>query len=100
MTQQLSTDTVQDIVRSVATSTIGAGNFTAVRSADTTDLDGNSALEITVVLTSESVAATMPVLDTLVQVRDELLRKGDNRFPFMRYTTPEDEAASLEDDES
>ena len=96
---ELSGDEVRGPVREIALATIGRGKFIDVRSAETTDLDGDRALDITVVLTSEEVATTMPVMETLVGVRKELQRKGDERFPFIHYVTPEDEAA-FEDDEA
>lgn len=95
---ELSVDEVQGLVREVALATIGRGKFIDVRSAETTDLDGDRALDITVVLATEDVANTMPVMETLVGVRKELQRKGDERFPFIRYVTPEDETASDEDE--
>lgn len=84
---------------------IATANGTSVSyafSAPTTDVDGNDALQITIVLTSESSAATMPpdaALKTLVQVHDELLKEGDNRFPFISYATPEDLRNTSADDE-
>jgi hypothetical protein len=83
---------VRTIVREAAIANFGEGNFEDVRSATTTtDLDGNPALDITVVLTSGSSAAIAgAALNTLVRVHDELLREGDQRFPFIQYTTTED----------
>jgi hypothetical protein len=51
-----------------------------------------------VVLASVSAASTMPVLEMLFLVRKELLSAGDQKFPFIHYTT-EGEMASSEDDE-
>jgi homoserine dehydrogenase len=71
-------------------------------SMPTTDLEGHDALDITLVLTSESSAINMPhdaALNTLVQIHDELLKQGDERFPFIQYVTSEDLKAA-ENDES
>jgi hypothetical protein len=51
---------VRDLVKAIATTNFGAANLSDVQSAGTTDLEGNSALEITVILTSVSSAANMP----------------------------------------
>ena len=90
---ELSGDEIRGLVSEIALATIGRGKFIDVRSAETTDLDGDRALDIAVVLTSEDVAATMSVMETLVGVCKELQRNGDERIPFIHYVTPEDEAA-------
>jgi hypothetical protein len=67
----------------------------------TTDLDGNAAVEITIVVTSESSMAKMPQgasLNTIVQIHDALLKEGDPRFPFVRYATEADLNAPVDDE--
>jgi homoserine dehydrogenase len=88
-----------DQIKSIATA--NGTSVSYVSSKPTKDLDGNDALQITIILTSESSAAAMPpdaALKTLVQVHDELLQKGDRRFPFISYTTQEDLAKSATDE--
>jgi len=99
---QLSHEEINALVTDIARTYIGTGNFTTVSSSPTTDLDGAPALEIKVVLASEATAMAMPpgaTLNTLTDTRTALLDKGDPRFPFFRYSTPEDEAADPDDEE-
>lgn len=94
-------DKIRGIVRNIATANLGSANVRDFLSEPTTDLDGNEALRITIVLASESSAAAMTgdaILNTLVQVHDELLKEGDQRFPFIRYATVEDLQASVDDE--
>jgi hypothetical protein len=93
MTEFLPPDKIRSIVQSVATANIGSQNIKDFMSQPTTDVEGNPALQITIILASEAVATTMApnaALNTLVQVHDGLLKEGDERFPFIRYVTPED----------
>jgi hypothetical protein len=93
VTEHLRPDQVRALVKSVATTTIGSENFKDFIAEPTTDINGNAALQITIVVTSLSSATAMSLtgpLDTLVQVHDELLKRGDERFPFIRYMTVED----------
>jgi hypothetical protein len=89
-------DQVQTIVKDAVIANFGSNNFQDVSGATTTvDLDGNAALDITVVLaSSSSVSIAGAALNTLVQVHDELLRQGDHRFPFIQYATREDLAGA------
>jgi hypothetical protein len=83
-------DDVIDIARQVATANLGSGNFTDVRSAPTVDLDGHDALQITIVLTSESTASSITgdaALNTLTQIHEGLRNVGDERFPFITFAT-------------
>jgi hypothetical protein len=89
----------EDEIKSIA-----SANGTTVSHAftiATNDPQGNAALKITIVLSSESSANTMPpdaALKTLVQVHDKLLEKGDKRFPYITYTTEEDLEKSATDE--
>jgi hypothetical protein len=87
---------VQTMISDEQIKSIATANGTSVSyvsSKPTTDVEGNDAWQITIVLPSESSVTTMPAdaaLKTLVQVHDELLKTGDGRFPFISYTTQED----------
>jgi len=65
------------------------------------DLDGNDALEITVVLTPEAVEALRggAVADALVAVQHGLRDAGEERFPFVRWST-EAELEAIDEPES
>src|SRR5262247_4024164 len=98
----LDKDKIDAIATQVATANLGVANVSSAISSPTVDLTGRDALEITVVLTSESSAINMPpgaALKTLVEIHDELLKQGDQRFPFLRYAT-RDELEAAADDES
>ncbi len=53
---------------------------------------GEDGLRITLVLTPESVDAISgdDALKVLVDIRDGLLREGENRFPIVEYATADD----------
>jgi hypothetical protein len=94
-------DEIRGIVRNIATANLGSANVRDFLSESTTDVEGSAALKITIVLASESSAAAMSgdaILNTLVQIHDELLKEGDQRFPFIRYATKEDLQASVDDE--
>lgn len=57
-----------------------------------TSSEGEDALRITLVLTPESVDAISgdDVLKLLVDIRDGLLREGEERFPIVEYATADD----------
>jgi hypothetical protein len=100
-----STMTTDDIkITDQEIKTIATANGTSVASTFTTvtnDPQGNEALAITIVLSSESAANNMPAsaaLNTLVQVHDKLLEKGDQRFPYITYTTEDDLKKSATDE--
>jgi hypothetical protein len=94
----LEPEVVAKLARSIADKHISASNVIEVRVADTVDLDGKAALDITIVLADESVAATMPpgaALSALTDLHDMLLSEGDSRFPFVHYGTPQDNAVGV-----
>jgi hypothetical protein len=97
----LDKDKVEALAKNTATSYWGAMNVVGVKSAPMTDIEGNDALQITIILPSESSAANMPsnaAIDTLVKLHDEMLKAGDQRFPFIQYTTEDDLKASADDE--
>jgi hypothetical protein len=95
---------VRDIAQSVARDVLPA-EYVAIDSPFvfmTKDDEGNPAWDITFTLTSESSAAKLPTnstLNTLVRIRDQLLARDDQRFPFIHYATA-DEQVTLNSDES
>jgi hypothetical protein len=69
---------------------------------DTTDNEGNAALDITFTLTNESSSSRLSgdaVLSTTVKIHDRLIERGDERFPFVHFATV-DEQKEVSDDES
>jgi hypothetical protein len=93
------------LINTMAKNTATANGIIGVSSAQTlpiVDSEGNPALEITLVLSSELSTNNLPrhaASTTLVQMHDWLLQMGDERFPYLRYATPEDLKATLGSDE-
>ena len=88
-------------IKEIARANLGSANVEDFLLKRTTDVEGNPALQITIVLISESFAASMPkdaALNNLVQIHDELLKNDDQRFPFIRYATKEDLQPSVDDE--
>jgi hypothetical protein len=79
--------TIRSVARKAANETLGRGKIADVLSEETVDSTGSNALHITIVLTpgsSDSVKG-QEFLDTTVKIHDRLQKKGENRFPFVRY---------------
>ena len=81
--------TIATIARQIATANLSSANVTGVFSAPMTDFEGRDALRITIVL-AEGATDRLPgkkTLNTLVELQDELLKQGEDRFPFIEYAT-------------
>jgi len=92
---------IDNIAKATATSHWGAANIVGASSSPIIDYDGNPALQITIFLTSELSTAQMPknaAINTLTEVHDKLLKAGDDRFPFIRYTTQANLTARSDDE--
>lgn len=65
-----------------------------------TDEEGESALRITLVISPETVDAITgkDALKLLVDIKDALFRKGEERFAFLEYTTADDVPTDDDDD--
>jgi hypothetical protein len=100
----IANEEIRQIAKRVAAANFGSALISDAFSAPKTDWEGDPALEITIVLTEELTASNFPhdaPANTLVQIHDALLERGDGRFPHMRYATLEDLAeADEEEDES
>ena len=85
----LDQDRVDQIARDVATANLPRHAVTSVSSAPRTDSQGRDALQITIVLEPDAVPKITgdAVLDTLVQIHDNLRKAGDERFPIIEYAT-------------
>jgi hypothetical protein len=81
--------TVIQIARAAATANLTNTAFSKIISEPATDSVGREALRITIVI--EPGAATKlkgdAVLDTLVQIQDDLRKAGEERFPIVEYAT-------------
>jgi hypothetical protein len=80
---------IRQIAREVATANLSSANFTSVLSSPAVDSEGHDALRITIVIKPAAVSKIGgdAVLDTLVQIRNRLLKAGEERFPIIEYAT-------------
>lgn len=87
----LNQDKIAQIAHRVAAAHLG-GAIDDVMSAPTTDSQGRDALRITIVIKSGSAAKLggNAILDTLVQIQEELRESGEDRFPIVEYATQEE----------
>jgi hypothetical protein len=89
---------VSQVATDIAKANLGPQNVLWVDSEPSTDLDGNDAWRVTIVLPA-GVADKLngdAVLDTLVQIQHRLQEAGDDRFAFVHYAT-EAELESIDD---
>jgi hypothetical protein len=88
----LDTTKVIQIARAAATTHLGKAAFSDVFSEPTTDSEGRDALRITIVVEPEAVDKIEgdAVLDTLVELHDNLREAGDERLPIVEYATEEE----------
>jgi hypothetical protein len=85
-------DEVNCIVKEVATANLSSSILSSVYSEPFIDSDGQEMLLIKIVLTpgsTESIEGNK-VLNTLVEIREQLERHGEERFPLVEYTTEEE----------
>jgi hypothetical protein len=80
---------IRQIARDVATAQLSSENFSSILSSSVVDSEGHDALRITIVIKAEAVSKITgdAVLDTLVQIRNRLLKEGEERFPLIEYAT-------------
>jgi hypothetical protein len=83
---------VNQIVRAVATANLSSAVFSNVISEPTTDSEGRDALRITIVIEPDVVdrIGGDAVLNTLVEIQDNLRKAGDERFPIVEYATEQE----------
>jgi hypothetical protein len=92
----LDQQTINTIAQQVATANLSSANVTGVFSAPMTDFEGRDALQITIVLAegSSDLIFGRKTLDTLVQIQENLLNRGEDRFAYIEYTSDKELAES------
>jgi len=80
---------IEALAKQVATATLGIGSVASVSSAPTIDSEGQDALQLTIVLSPAfaTVLNGSQVVKTMVQVHDSLQKQGEQRSPFVNFTT-------------
>lgn len=88
----LSHDKITQIAHRVAAANLGGGTVDDVLTDSTTDSRGHDALRITIVIKPGAADKLKgdAVLDTLVQIQEELREAGEERFPIIEYATHEE----------
>ena len=95
----LSQNEIDDIAKQVATANLSSTMVSSAISAPGFDSEGHDALRITIVLTPASSTAAIDgdkLLDTLVQIQEQLRKRGEERLPIIEYATTKE----LEEKES
>ena len=96
----LNLNEVDQLATSAASKALKRVGVTRVFSATTVTWDGDEALSVTIVQPRNSSAVTGREANTaLVDISQELQRRGDSRFPITTITT-EEEMESHDDSES
>lgn len=93
---------VQELTRQITAEVMPSSGLVEIMSEPMIDFDGREVLRITLVLTDEAAKTFSgdQALTLLNELRDSLLREGDERFPLIYYMTESDRAeGDLEDDE-
>jgi hypothetical protein len=94
---------IPKIVRELAAEEFPPGSVDDVLCEPTVDLDGRDAFEITVVLVPEREPELTgeQTLGLQYRTRQYLLKRGDDRFPFIDFTTTDElkEMAESENDD-
>jgi len=83
---------INEIAKNVAIANLKARNVDRVFSEPTIDSRGEDALRITIVIKPGVVTKIKgdALLDTLVQLHNELQKAGENRLPIVEYATQEE----------
>jgi hypothetical protein len=80
---------INNFAQTIATSHWGP-NVVGASSAPFTDLDGNPAVQITIFFKAEFPRTLMPktaASSTITEIRERFLKAGDERFPFVQFST-------------
>jgi hypothetical protein len=97
----LTKEQIDNIAKVTATSNLSSSMVVSAVSEPIIDSGGDAALRITIVLTPGSTASISgdALLKTLAQIRDELQKQGDARFPIVDFATSDelDELAEASD---
>ncbi|MGZ8364365.1 MAG: hypothetical protein ACXWVJ_01630 [Caulobacteraceae bacterium] len=83
---------VDKVASRVVNKMLGAHAVEQVASEETQDAEGDDALRVIVVLTSDKTEALddEAVLDTSLSLQTELQNAGEDRFAYVEYLTKED----------
>jgi len=87
---------IEEIAEQVAIANLASANVTSVSSSPMIDSLGHDALRITIIIKSgaETTISGDAALDTLVGIRDQLQRAGEERLAIIEYATKEELDAS------
>lgn len=88
----LNTEQVNAIADEISRTYLGKRTVVRVMSEPTMDWVGKEALRVTIVIQPKSVRRLSgeQVVDTLYNLQRRLIEEGDERFPHIKYATPEE----------
>jgi hypothetical protein len=91
---------VQELMKQVAGRIYPSLQLLDIHSEPTSDLEGKDALQITLLISDDSVEtlAGKQLSSLLAEFHDSLQRAGDDRFPHFRFQTPTDRGEEDEED--
>jgi hypothetical protein len=83
---------IREIAQEVARAKLASAHVTFVSSSPMIDSQGQDALRITIVIApgAETRISGNVALDTLVGIRDQLRRAGEDRLAIVEYATKEE----------
>lgn len=83
---------VVKLMKQVAAGVFPATDLLDVRSEHSSDWEGEDSLRITLMLSDEAAAQMTgeQLANMLREIRESLLGKGDDRFPYLYFKTPTD----------
>jgi hypothetical protein len=93
---------IDELALAAARAALPRAGVTRVTSRPFTDWTGEDALEVLIVLTSDAPEDRTPdsAMDVLRGINDSLQQAGEERFPYLRYTTEADLLARKEAEEA
>lgn len=91
---------LQNLAKHAADKRLPEFHVSRVLTEPTVDSEGNEALRVVFVLAPDAVDAidAENALQLLVDLHNELMRKGDDRFPIIEYATEADLEESVDSD--
>lgn len=92
---------LQKLAKNAAEKRLSQFHVSRILTEPTLDSEGNEALRVVFVLAPEAVDAigAEDALQLLVDLHNELIEEGDERFPIIEYTTEADIAETVDNDD-
>jgi hypothetical protein len=91
---------IQKMMKQIAAGIFPVDQLLEVASKPMLDVDGDEGISITLVMTDEAAQSMTgdQITALLRNLREGLLREGDERFPLVSYATPSDRGDETDED--